>query len=86
MMSRNTCGTNSCTCKSNGLKCIPAYGDCRGYDSNNSNFTDCEVAETDIDPSLNEDDFNNENMFEHFSSCIQFLLIFLQGLIYIWRL
>ena len=39
-------------------------GDCREYDRNDSNFTDCEIAETGTDPSLSEeDDFNNENMF-----------------------
>ena len=69
MTSRNTCGTNLCTCKSNGLKCVTACGDWRGYDCNNSNFTDCEIVETDIDPSSNEeDDFNNENMFERIFS------------------
>ena len=65
MTSRNRCGTNLCTCKSNGLKCVTACRDCRGYDCNNSNFPDYEIAETDTDPSSNEeDDFNNENMFE----------------------
>ena len=64
MTSRNMCGTSFFTCKSNGLKCVSAYGDCRGYDCNNSTFTECEIADTDIDPSSNEeDDFNNENMF-----------------------
>ena len=46
------------------MKCVAACGDCRGYDCNNRNFTDCEIAETDIDPTSNEDDFNSKNMFE----------------------
>ena len=51
------------------MKCVTACGDCRGYDCNNSNFTDCEIAETNIAPSSNEeDDFNNENMFEQIFS------------------
>ena len=33
--SRNTCGTNMCTCKRNGLKCVQACGDCRGEKCNN---------------------------------------------------
>ena len=46
------------------MKCVTACGDCREYDRNDSNFTDCEIAETDTDPSLSEEDeFNNENMF-----------------------
>ena len=74
MTSRNTRGTNLCTCKSNGLKCVTACGDCRGYDCNNSNFTDCKIAETDIDSSSNEeDDFNDENMFERICSEFQFM-------------
>ena len=57
--------SNLCACKSNGLKCVSPCGDCIGYDCNNSNFTDCEIAETDIGSSSNEeDDFNNENMFQ----------------------
>ena len=65
MTFRNTCGTNLCTYKSNGFKCVTAGGDCRGYDCNNSNFTNCETEEIDINPSSNEeDDFNNKNMFE----------------------
>ena len=59
MTSHNTCGTNLCTRKSN------ACADCRGCDCNSSNFTDCEIAETDTDSNLNEeDDFNNESIFE----------------------
>ena len=66
MTSCNTCRTNLCNCKSNGLKRVTACGDCRGYDCNNSNFTtDCEIAETDTDPSLNKEvHFNNGNIFE----------------------
>ena len=47
------------------MKWVAACGDCRGYDCNNSNFTNCETEEIDINPSSNEeDDFNNKNMFE----------------------
>ena len=69
MISRNTCGKNLCISKSNGLKGVTACGGYRGYDCNNSNFTDCQIAETDIDPSSNEeDDSNSENMFERIFS------------------
>ena len=54
MTSHNTGGTNLWTCKSNGLKCVIACENCKGYNCSNSNFSDCEIAETDTDPSLNE--------------------------------
>ena len=81
MTSRNTYGTNLCTCKSNGLKCVTACEDCRGYDCNNSNFTDCEIAETDIltlaqmkkMTSIKKTCLNEYLM--NFSLCIQFLLV-----------
>ena len=34
--SRNPCGTNLCMCRKNGLKCVPACGDCIGEACNNS--------------------------------------------------
>ena len=34
--SRNTCGTSACSCKKNGLTCVPACGDCRGVFCNNT--------------------------------------------------
>ena len=33
--SKNQCGTNDCSCKKNGLKCMSAYGGCHGEDCNN---------------------------------------------------
>ena len=33
--SRNPCGTNLCSCRKNGLKLVPACGDCRGDSCNN---------------------------------------------------
>ena len=33
--SRNTCGTMLCSCKSHGLPCVKACGDCRGMNCNN---------------------------------------------------
>ena len=40
MSSQNTCGTSRCSCRSNGLKCVPACGDCRGIDCRNSETPD----------------------------------------------
>ena len=34
--SRNPCGTNACTCRKNGLKCVTACGDCRENDCKNA--------------------------------------------------
>ena len=36
LSSRNPCGTNACTCRKNGLKCVTACGDCRGNDCKNA--------------------------------------------------
>ena len=30
LSSKNACGTNLCSCRKNGLKCVTACGDCRG--------------------------------------------------------
>ena len=29
---KNTCGTNLCTCRKHGIKCLPACGGCHGED------------------------------------------------------
>ena len=52
--SRNPCGTNVCSCRKNGLKCVPACGDCRGETYNNSEqiITD---QEENLDSDENED-------------------------------
>ena len=34
--SKNTCGTNSCTCRKSGVKCVSACTDCRGQNCNNT--------------------------------------------------
>jgi len=36
LTSKNPCGTNICSCRKNGLKCVTACGDCRGEDCKNS--------------------------------------------------
>ena len=33
--SKNQCGTNICTCRKHGLKCMPACGGCHGESCNN---------------------------------------------------
>jgi len=33
--SRNQCGTNVCMCRKNGIRCMPACGDCNGLNCNN---------------------------------------------------
>ena len=35
LTSKNTCGTNMCSCRRNGLKCVRACGDCRGINCHN---------------------------------------------------
>ena len=33
--SKNQCGTNLCSCKKNGLSCMPSCGKCHGESCNN---------------------------------------------------
>ena len=40
-MSHNACGTMIWTCCKNGLKCVPACGDCRGLSCNNLQCGNC---------------------------------------------
>lgn len=54
MTSRNTCGTTSCSCRSNGLKCVSACGDCKGLDCLNST----------TDVLYDEDEYDDGNAFE----------------------
>lgn len=43
LSSRNPCGSNLCSCRRNGLKCVTACGDCRGENCKNSEeITDSE--------------------------------------------
>ena len=54
--SSNPCGSNNCSCKWDGLKCVAACGNCRGVDCNN-----CEEIEHDYDT---EELCNDGNIFE----------------------
>ena len=36
LSSRNPCGTNICSCRKNGLKCVTACGDCQGENCKNA--------------------------------------------------
>ena len=45
LTSKNTCGTNTCSCRRNGLKCVRACGDCRGINCNNVEKMILEVEE-----------------------------------------
>ena len=35
LTSKNPCGTNICSCRKNGIKCMPACGNCHGNNCNN---------------------------------------------------
>ena len=48
MTSRNTCGSKTCSCKKNGIKCVPACGDYRD--------PSCKNASENSIVNLNEDD------------------------------
>ena len=49
MTSRNTCGTQLCSCQRNGLKCVVACGDCRGEGCNNVETIEIEIDNELID-------------------------------------
>jgi len=53
LTSRNTCGTNACSCRKNGLKCVTACGDCRGLNCQNADeITELEEENFDLDMTL----------------------------------
>ena len=47
--SRNTCLTNYCTCRKNGLKCVAACGDCNGEAYHNKRELDFDEIDDDGD-------------------------------------
>ena len=55
LSSRNPCGTNACTCRKNGLKCVTACGDCRGNDCKNAE----NIA---LDDTEENNDFEDDNI------------------------
>ena len=54
---RNTCGSNVCSCRRNGLKCLSACSDCHGNDCLN-----CEQY-VDVDDSSSEDEQAEDKIF-----------------------
>jgi len=60
LSSRNPCGSNQCSCKRNGIQCVSACGDCRGFGCNNSCDDEISDDEEETIDFFNEDD----NMFE----------------------
>ena len=54
MTSRNPCSSRTCSCRSNGLRCVPACGDCRGDSCHNS-------SELDVPDDL---ECSNRNVFD----------------------
>ena len=53
LSSRNPCGSNACTCKKNGMKCVTACGDCRGDGCKNAEDILLEENALDDDDSMN---------------------------------
>jgi len=49
LSSRNPCGTNICSCRKNGLRCVTACGDCRGVNCNNAEDFTLDELEEDFD-------------------------------------
>ena len=72
--SRNPCGTNVCSCRKNGLKCVPACRDCRGETCNNS-----EQIIMDLEENLGSDEDENSIINENSFKCF-FLILHLYNL------
>ena len=54
LTSKNPCGTNTCSCRKNGLKCVTACGDCRGEGCKNAE----EISFEEEDVVTDDDRFN----------------------------
>lgn len=66
MTSKNPCGGSRCSCRANGLKCVPACGDCRGTECQNFEKHDITCDPVHVDENPNDDDYGNlfESLFE----------------------
>ncbi|KAG1665078.1 hypothetical protein GQR58_019552 [Nymphon striatum] len=72
--SKNQCGTNICTCRKHGLKCMPACGGCQGEScSNKADLEDIDMSDDDTD---GEDGEKNiiEDLFNRSKSSIQYIV------------
>ena len=49
LSSKNPCGTNLCSCRKNGLKCVTACGDCRGENCRNAQDIIYDVEDLELD-------------------------------------
>ena len=65
MTSQNPCGGSSCSCRANGLKCVPSCGDCRGTECQNFEKPDILCDSVPEDKISNDDDCGNlfESLF-----------------------
>ena len=61
MTSKTPCGGSRCSCRSNGLKCVPAFGDCRGTECQNC---DKSMTINELQNDENPDDETCDNLFE----------------------
>ena len=59
LSSRNVCGTNLCSCRKSGLKCVADCEGCGGNDCNNA--SESIFDDNNIDTSENE--FSDRNIF-----------------------
>jgi hypothetical protein len=64
LSTKNPCGTNTCTCKKNGLKCMAACGNCYGNQCNNREEIIANEQSSD-DDNIDADD-NIFNILENF--------------------
>ena len=70
LTSKNPCSTNKCTCKKNGLPCLPSCSDCGGEDCHNisSNKTSTEnSAEKEVEEAFDSQEANSSQLYNDFS-------------------
>ena len=77
LTSRNPCGSNLCSCRRNGLKCVPACGDCRGLSGNNGNEIDEPEDVQEEGTAVETDATNIEEDRNIFDVLLNFLFLFL---------
>ena len=61
LSSRNVCGTNLCSCRKSGLKCVAACEGCRGDECNNATEPFLEDSDD-----INDNDITDRNIFDLF--------------------
>ena len=66
LSSKSPCYTNRCTCRSNGINCIAACGECHGDGCHNARVTDIYLtddSDSDVDKNVDTIDATVSDLF-----------------------